>query len=145
MNKLTQPQKLKFNSFCHNQKKKLLQCSMTCFQIHQSRRYLFKLSVNHHMLADQCNTVILPFFLTLYNMKRINRAFIIIVTLCLPVSKTDLINCRSCQLWQEAFSLETRETGGRDCLQPLSINVSVCSNTDGSPQTRRKTLLAKFV
>ena len=70
-----------------------------------------------------------------HNITRINRAFIIILTLCLPVSKTDLINCRSCQLWQEAFSLETSRTGGIECLQtlqPLSINAGVCSNPDSS-------------
>lgn len=44
---------------------------------------------------------------------RINRAFIIIVISCLPVSKTSLINCTSCQLWQETLNPQTRGTRGR--------------------------------
>lgn len=86
--------------------------------------------------------------LTLHEIIKMSRGFIIIVTLCLLVSKTDLINCKSCQLWQEAFSPMTRKMGGVDCLQTLwtpSINVRAWSDPDSYPQTCSKTLLAKFI
>lgn len=78
---------------------------------------------------------------------RINRAFIIIVISCLPVSKTSLISCTSCQPWQETLNPQTRGTRGRlsahasapPPLMPLSVPVqTACVNAAA------RTLFAKF-
>lgn len=124
MNKPIQLQKFNFHCFCFS----LCACMCveicnigTCLRFIQVNSEIFFIFINLAwtgrinacwlsnliiIRSTKADSTVSPSF---HNTKRISRAFIIIVTLCRPVNKTDLINCKSCQLWQEAFSLLTRE------------------------------------